>query len=686
MSMNLANQKTIKILDYAIFSFILLFLASLTNSIFVNQLGYYGALILILVKYSLTKENPFKKTGLEPAILLFILAEFISSLFSINQPQSFHNLLKRVLLLPIIYTISASSENIKKDKFYFNFFIGAAVLTTGYYLFTAYNYFINNLYQIKQTGPDSLQYPITTSEILSFMSVLLFAFLLTGKQKIQYKILQFFLLVITLLALFSTYKRTGWIGTAAGIFVILIINKNWKTVGALIIGGMVLIFSQTNVSELHVYNLTNSGLEKKSVTSTDGRAYSTLLNDSVVFLADFEKGLKKVSADGFETLNIFDSPVTGLEKLNDSIFIASFVDTRFAVLKLDQNKFIKLTEVISPGYTESYKIFYESLYVLDNDSGLTVFNLSTSSIISDSFREIKNFRNIIIDSSYTVFYSPGEINIYRMKNLLPDTLIWEYESEEKINAAVLINNTLMISEGSNIYEYTIAGNNVVEYLKRKNINPVVLFYENEGKLYCVDNQTKFYDVIYDSAKGFEFHKIEEFGFIPTSLKTSNNKIYVTLVKRSRVGSIFDFYMPSNFTRFALWNAGIKIFKDNPIFGVGDIDLAKLYSQYKNYYDKEIHGHMHINYVHILVILGSFGFVVVMFLFYKIFRVLIKIYYETKGVEFVSSFSIGAIGVFVSFLISGLTEWNFGDHEIIKLLWFVVGLNFSFYNHYKEKEN
>ena len=48
MSNNLANQKTIRLLDYIIFSFIIIFLGSLTNSIFVNQLGYYGALVFII--------------------------------------------------------------------------------------------------------------------------------------------------------------------------------------------------------------------------------------------------------------------------------------------------------------------------------------------------------------------------------------------------------------------------------------------------------------------------------------------------------------------------------------------------------------------------------------------------------------------------------------------------------------
>ena len=54
--------------------------------------------------------------------------------------------------------------------------------------------------------------------------------------------------------------------------------------------------------------------------------------------------------------------------------------------------------------------------------------------------------------------------------------------------------------------------------------------------------------------------------------------------------------------------------------LGNIDLADLYKKYKNEYDKEIEGYLHNNFIHILVTLGAFGFVVVMFLLLKILLV------------------------------------------------------------------
>lgn len=87
------KSNILKIIDSAIFIFIIIFLLSLSNSIFVNQLGYYGALILILIKAAVTKQNQFSKTGLEFAFIWYILAEILSTIFSKESGASFHNLL-----------------------------------------------------------------------------------------------------------------------------------------------------------------------------------------------------------------------------------------------------------------------------------------------------------------------------------------------------------------------------------------------------------------------------------------------------------------------------------------------------------------------------------------------------------------------------------------------------------------
>jgi len=39
-------------------------------------------------------------------------------------------------------------------------------------------------------------------------------------------------------------------------------------------------------------------------------------------------------------------------------------------------------------------------------------------------------------------------------------------------------------------------------------------------------------------------------------------------------------------------------------------------------------------------------------------------------------ALGALGVFVGFHVMGLTEWSFGDQEIVILFWITVALSLS----------
>ena len=155
-------------------------------------------------------------------------------------------------------------------------------------------------------------------------------------------------------------------------------------------------------------------------------------------------------------------------------------------------------------------------------------------------------------------------------------------------------------------------------------------------------------------------------------------MFFTLVKRSRLLSLYDPYLPSNFNRVAFWEAGLKMFKDHPLFGVGDIDLAVLYRHYKHNYDKEIQGHLHNNFIHILATLGLFGLFAVCFLFFKYLQISFRIYKKRIFTPIVSSFALGVLGSFCAFLVSGLTELNFWDHEIATLVYFIFGLNIAFY--------
>ena len=183
---------------------------------------------------------------------------------------------------------------------------------------------------------------------------------------------------------------------------------------------------------------------------------------------------------------------------------------------------------------------------------------------------------------------------------------------------------------------------------------------------------------------FEIIKTLELGYFPQGLNVFDNKLYVSHVdnKKSRFLSIIDPYHPANAGRLALWSAGFKMFLDYPIFGLGDIDLAKYYKIYKQPYQKEIQGHLHNNFIHILVTLGLFGLLSVCFLFYKIIYIELKIYNSVKDKPFISSYALGALAAFCGFIISGLTELNFWDHEITTLIWFTFGLNVAWFKSVK----
>jgi O-antigen ligase len=145
---------------------------------------------------------------------------------------------------------------------------------------------------------------------------------------------------------------------------------------------------------------------------------------------------------------------------------------------------------------------------------------------------------------------------------------------------------------------------------------------------------------------------------------------------NRAKSIIDPSDVTNHTRLVMWATGLKIFADHPILGIGDSDAHKVYVQYKAPDDQEPGGHLHNNFVMLLVTLGVVGFSVVCVMFVKILRVEYLVFKTTAVDWLAGSVALGSFAGFVGFLVNGLFEWNFGDHEIMVLIWFSVGLTLA----------
>lgn len=142
----------------------------------------------------------------------------------------------------------------------------------------------------------------------------------------------------------------------------------------------------------------------------------------------------------------------------------------------------------------------------------------------------------------------------------------------------------------------------------------------------------------------------------------------------RLTSIFDASHPSNKSRIAMWETGIKMFADHPITGVADNKILEIYSEYKTpeYHSEGVH--LHSNFIMILATTGLLGFTAFIGLFAALILKQFKLMRQFgEGSKKLLAF--GSILVVISFLISGIFEWSFGDHEVMTAFFFLVSVPF-----------
>lgn len=682
------NHKIIDLLDKLIYFFSIIFLLSLTNSIFLNQLGYYLSLIFIAVRFYLTKENPFVKTGLEYALLFYITAEILSTIFSVRPDLSFNNLLKRIFLIPIIYAFIFSAKDFDRAKKFVLVYLGAALATMLVYLVLSYNYYVNNLYQLYESGPANFQYPITSSELMSFSLIFLFSFLINEKMRHKYKLMVLILFTINLLALLATYKRTGWMGAAAGILFVIALGRKWILLAPVILLLIAGAFIEKNISKVFIYDFKPNAIVLNAELNTEGRAYNIFPEGDEFYLSDFENGLLKYqNTKVIEKYNL-GAPVADFRKWRDNFYVANLIDTRFVMMKKDTSGNLKRAgEFITPGFTTDWHVANGFVYALDKDSGLTVFRNPNDLKDKIRFEKIIGNENekIFVDSSFIVFFSRSkELQIFSLKDYLPDEDIIKQKLSDQSDLIFYKEGKLIIAEKEGLKLYAINSGKIEITDVNKDLLSAIAATESGEKLFVTNTKGELFEIELPLNNRLRVKSTLKLGFVPKSIAYNDDVLFAALVKRNRLLGAVDLYIPSNFARLALWRTGWLIFKDYPLFGVGDIDLAPLYKQYKRNYDKEIQGHLHNNYIHVLATLGMFGFIAVMFLLVKVFVIHIKNYFSLRNEPFASSYALGAAGSFSAFLVSGLSEWNFGDHEIITMVWFMLALSIAFVNRMKKK--
>jgi len=135
--------------------------------------------------------------------------------------------------------------------------------------------------------------------------------------------------------------------------------------------------------------------------------------------------------------------------------------------------------------------------------------------------------------------------------------------------------------------------------------------------------------------------------------------------------IFNPKDSSNFERLCMWKSGLLISKDYPL-GIGIHSLSLIYPKYKlseAHYPNQ--GHLHNNFLQILVergIEGLLAFLLLLFSFY---------YVSIKSLPTIEKFEryivIGIIGGVTGFIIAGVFEYDFGASIVVLNFWFFTGV-------------
>jgi O-antigen ligase len=147
--------------------------------------------------------------------------------------------------------------------------------------------------------------------------------------------------------------------------------------------------------------------------------------------------------------------------------------------------------------------------------------------------------------------------------------------------------------------------------------------------------------------------------------------------RDRLLSAVNPHHPTNVERVHMWEAGIRMFRDHPWTGVGLEDLHPIYERYRSPDAHEGAGHLHSVPIQIAATMGIVGLAAFVWLYGSLFaaaasglRPLLRRRSVATGLK------VGVVSALAGFLVAGLFEWNFGDEELLYLLYTLVGIAWS----------
>jgi O-antigen ligase len=144
--------------------------------------------------------------------------------------------------------------------------------------------------------------------------------------------------------------------------------------------------------------------------------------------------------------------------------------------------------------------------------------------------------------------------------------------------------------------------------------------------------------------------------------------------RARALSAFDVKSSWNVERIYLWEAGLAMFRDHPVTGVGLQDLHPMIERYRNPAATERQGHLHNVVVQVGATMGVVGLAALAWLWVGLARTAAAP--PRPPTDFGVAVRNAALGALAGFLVAGLFEWNLGDEEVFDFLAVLIGAAFA----------
>ena len=147
--------------------------------------------------------------------------------------------------------------------------------------------------------------------------------------------------------------------------------------------------------------------------------------------------------------------------------------------------------------------------------------------------------------------------------------------------------------------------------------------------------------------------------------------------RERVKSMVNPRDNTAVERINMWQSGIKMFMDKKLLGFGPGRIKDNYAHYANLdATPKSPSHLHNNIVHLAAERGVFALSAWIWVWIGYFVLVIQRIRDTRDAPFETRFRmIGGLAVATGFLSAGMFEYNFGDSEVVMLMFMALALPF-----------